>query len=153
MSPNPLLLAGPNYREDVSYYGGGALGGVGGGLVCSPTGPGALACIGGRALAGSSGGGLLGSAIGSAIGNLAGQMACPEDGERCEKAKADASGAYFKLLSKRIPQFQSGGTQGRDAGHLQAIIELQARLRDALRRVRLYCNTIASGIRRMGTSC
>ncbi|MBA3485712.1 MAG: RHS repeat-associated core domain-containing protein, partial [Lysobacter sp.] len=61
------------------------------------------------------------------------------DDDRCEKAKADARRAYSKLMSKRFPQFQSGGTRGRDTGHLQAIIQLQTALQDALRRVRMYC--------------
>lgn len=124
------------------YYGGGALGGVGGGLVCSPSGPGAALCAAGGAVGGSTLGGAAGSVIGGALGNIAGQAMCPDYDELCEKAKADASGAYFKLMSKRIPQFQSGGAHGRDPGHLQAIIQLQARLRDALRRVRLYCKPL-----------
>ncbi|AAW74834.1 RHS repeat domain-containing protein [Xanthomonas oryzae] len=68
---------------------------------------------------------------------------CPENNdELCEKAKTDARNAHFKLITKRIPQFQTGGTRGRDPGHLQAIIQLQARLRDALRRVRMYCKPL-----------
>ena len=74
------------------YYGGGlagaAAGGAAGGLVCSPSGPGALACAGaagtGGAIVGSKGGGLLGAAAGGALGNLLGQAVCPnDDTEEC----------------------------------------------------------------------
>jgi RHS repeat-associated protein len=64
---------------------------------------------------------------------------CSGDDNRCAKAKQDAQSAYSKLITKRIPQFQTGGTRGRDSNHLTSILQLQARLRDAIRRVILYC--------------
>jgi RHS repeat-associated protein len=62
---------------------------------------------------------------------------CPNDA--CEKAKLDARNAYWELMSKRIPQFQSGGMRGRDANHLKSIYETQQRLRKAISRVRFHC--------------
>jgi hypothetical protein len=75
------------------YYGGGALGATGGaaagGLVCSPSGPGALVCAGaagtGGAVAGSQIGGATGAFIGGILGNAIGEAVCPEDNtEECE---------------------------------------------------------------------
>jgi hypothetical protein len=76
------------------YYGGGALGATGGaaagGLVCSPSGPGALVCAGaagtGGAVAGSQAGGAAGAFIGGILGNVIGEAVCPEDEPDCEKA-------------------------------------------------------------------
>jgi hypothetical protein len=45
-------------------------------------------------------------------------------------------------MNKRIPQFQTGGTRGRDPNHLTSILQLQSRLRDAIRRVLLYCKPV-----------
>ena len=69
---------------------------------------------------------------------------CPDDenNKRCEKAKSDARIQYGRLVNKRFPQFQGGGTKGRDPGHLQAVIQVQAALRDAIRRIRLYCKPL-----------
>jgi hypothetical protein len=67
---------------------------------------------------------------------------CPPDDESCEKAKSDARRIYKNLVDKRIPQYLSGGTKGSDAGHYVAIEQKQAALRDAIRRVKLYCKTL-----------
>lgn len=64
---------------------------------------------------------------------------CPGSNDLCAKAKRDAQSAYWKLMNKRIPQFQSGGTRGRDPNHLRSILELQVALRKAIGRVLLYC--------------
>ena len=80
-------------------------------------------------------------AVGKAADALS-DATCPTDNDRCEIAKADARRIYNRLVVKRFPQFQSGGTRGRDAGHLQSIIQLQEALRDALRRVQLYCTPL-----------
>lgn len=63
----------------------------------------------------------------------------PCDPQKCDKAKSDAQKAYFDLTTKRIPQYMSGGTGGRDPGHRQAVVQKQQRLKDAIRRVKLYC--------------
>lgn len=78
--------------------------------------------------------------------NAIGDLCKPDDSERCEKAKRDAQSRYWKLTTKRIPQYQSGGVNGPDAGHYAAILELQQSLRDAVRRVRLYCNPLPAEI-------
>ena len=66
----------------------------------------------------------------------------PDDcNKACEKAIVDASNAYWKLTTKRLPQYESGGTRGRDAGHAKAIPQLQEALKDAIRRVRIHCTT------------
>jgi hypothetical protein len=64
----------------------------------------------------------------------------PGDSERCAKAKQDAQSRYWKLTTKRIPQYQSGGTNGPDANHYASILQLQQALKDAIRRVKLHCN-------------
>lgn len=67
----------------------------------------------------------------------------PDDCNKArEKAIVDASNAYWKLTTKRLPQYESGGTRGRDAGHGKAIPQLQEALKDAIRRVRLHCTTL-----------
>lgn len=79
------------------YYGGGALGATGGaaagGLVCSPSGPGALVCAGaagtGGAVAGSQVGGATGAFIGGILGNAIGEAVCPDDAVDCKKVKRD----------------------------------------------------------------
>ncbi len=69
----------------------------------------------------------------------------PDDcNKACEKAIVDASNAYWKLTTKRLPQYESGGTRGRDGGHAKAIPQLQQALKDAIRRVRLHCTTLPS---------
>ncbi|HYE85711.1 MAG TPA: RHS repeat-associated core domain-containing protein, partial [Vicinamibacterales bacterium] len=65
---------------------------------------------------------------------------CPGDDERCERALSDARRIYYRLINKRIRQFHYP-TRGRDANHLRSILELQDALRDAIRRVRLWCAT------------
>jgi RHS repeat-associated protein len=63
-----------------------------------------------------------------------------DDDDRCRKATIEARDRYHKLMAKRIPQFQSGGIRGRDPKHLESILQLQQALRDAIRRVKFYCN-------------
>lgn len=65
---------------------------------------------------------------------------CPPD--RCEMAISDAQRAYNDLVRKRIPQYLSGGTRGPDANHYETILQKQIRLRDAIRRIRIYCNPL-----------
>jgi hypothetical protein len=77
-------------------------------------------------------------AIGSAITAPGGDDEC----EKCERAKADAERMYNRLVKKRLPQYLGGGTRGSDANHYRSIIELQRGLRDALRRVLLYCRPV-----------
>ena len=67
----------------------------------------------------------------------------PDDcNSACEQAIIDASNAYWRLTTKRLPQYESGGTRGRDSGHANAIPQLQRRLKDAIRRVQLHCTTL-----------
>ena len=66
----------------VGYYGGGALGGAGGAIICSPSGPGAAVCAAGGAAGGSILGGAVGAAAGGILGNLAGQAMCPDEDDR-----------------------------------------------------------------------
>ncbi|RQO62758.1 hypothetical protein DBV14_03620 [Variovorax sp. KBW07] len=69
----------------------------------------------------------------------------PDDcNKACEKAIVDASNSYWRLTTKRLPQYESGGTRGRDAGHAKAVRELQVALQDAIRRVKLNCTTLPS---------
>jgi hypothetical protein len=65
-----------------------------------------------------------------------------KDDDKCEKATQKARSAFADLTSKRIPQYLSGGTGGSDANHYKSILEKQLALRDAIRRVRLYCNPL-----------
>ncbi len=67
---------------------------------------------------------------------------CPPDDNSCENAKSDARSRYNDLVNKRIPQYFSGGTRGSDVNHYNSIQEKQAALRDAIRRVRLYCKPL-----------
>ena len=120
---------------------GGAAGGAGGTLVA----PG-IGTVGGAAAGCGAAGspvGALGALLGAAAGNAAADTMCGDDDpDRCEKAKQDARSRYSRLTTKRIPQYQGGGTGGSDAGHHQAILELQAALKDAIRRVKLYCKVL-----------
>jgi uncharacterized protein RhaS with RHS repeats len=75
--------------------------------------------------------------LGQAIDGL-----CNSDNDRCNNAKRDAELIYHDLTSKRIPQYLSGGTRGRDANHLQTIVQKQNGLKNAIRRVYLYCNPL-----------
>jgi YD repeat-containing protein len=69
--------------------------------------------------------------------------ACKKEQDKdCKKAIKDAQSAYHDLITKRIPQYESGGTRGQDPGHLQAIIQKQNALKDAIRRIRLYCKPL-----------
>jgi RHS repeat-associated protein len=121
---------------------GGVLGGAGGTLVA----PG-LGTVGGAA-AGCGAAGPAGAAVGAAAGAAAGSSAADamctttQDPDRCEKAKQDARSRYNRLVSKRIPQYESGGTRGPDATHYESIIQLQSALKDAIRRVKLYCKPL-----------
>jgi hypothetical protein len=83
----------------IGYFGGGALGATGGaaagGLVCSPTGPGALACAAatgtGGAVAGSEAGGAAGAFVGGIVGHFAGEAMCPdEDAEEKKRRGCEA---------------------------------------------------------------
>lgn len=65
-------------------------------------------------------------------------MSCDED-PRCTKARRDAQAAHHDLTTKRWGQYMSGGTNGSDPRHRKSVIEKQSRLRDAIRRVKLYC--------------
>ena len=66
----------------------------------------------------------------------------PDDcNDACKKAVTDASNAYWKLTTKRLPQYESGGTRGRDANHLRSINELRNALLAAIKRVKLHCTT------------
>ncbi|WP_162287363.1 RHS repeat protein [Cupriavidus malaysiensis] len=65
-------------------------------------------------------------------------MACDED-PRCTRARSEAQSAYHELTTKRLPQYLSGGTGGSDEKHRNAILQKQTRLKDAIRRVKLYC--------------
>ncbi len=94
-------------------------------------------------------GAALGSAIGGAIGDsISNSMASASEkskdqcDDRCNKAKQDAQSRYQKLSNKRIPQYLTGGTRGSDMAHYQSILQLQRALRDAIRRVRLYCTPL-----------
>jgi RHS repeat-associated protein len=77
------------------------------------------------------------------IGPIVVVEACSDDeDEKCEKATREARSRYHKLITKRIPQFQGGGTRDRDPDHLTSILQLQNALRDAIRRVRLHCKVL-----------
>lgn len=65
-----------------------------------------------------------------------------EDDSRCQSAKRKAVGIYHDLTTKRIPQYMSGGTNGHDETHYNTVIQKQNGLRDAIRRVRLYCRPL-----------
>ena len=79
----------------IGYFGGGALGATGGaaagGLVCSPTGPGALACAAatgtGGSVAGSEAGGAAGAFLGGIAGHFAGEAMCPNDDAEKKKRR------------------------------------------------------------------
>jgi uncharacterized protein RhaS with RHS repeats len=66
----------------------------------------------------------------------------PDNSDRCERAKQDARSRYWKLTNKRIPQYLSGGTNGPDPTHYESIRQLQLGLKDAIRRVKLYCSPL-----------
>ncbi|EHP44258.1 rhs-like protein [Cupriavidus basilensis OR16] len=65
-------------------------------------------------------------------------MTCDED-PRCTRARADAQSAYHNITTKRLPQYLTGGTAGADEKHRKSILDRQIALKDAIRRVRLYC--------------
>lgn len=67
---------------------GGVVGGAGGAVLCSPSGPGAIACAAGGAEAGSSAGGGVGAGLGAAIGSKIQDM-CDGKGNDCEKQEQD----------------------------------------------------------------
>ncbi len=71
-------------------YLGGSLGTAGGGLACSPTGPGALACAGAGGMSGAVAGGYAGGILGQKAGQLAGEALCQDDDDRCDKKLDDA---------------------------------------------------------------
>lgn len=61
------------------------------------------------------------------------------ENQACKKAIGDAQSRYWKLTTKRIPQYLSGGTNEHDVGHYVAALQLQSSLKDAIRRVKLHC--------------
>jgi hypothetical protein len=93
--------------------------------------------------------GIAGAGLGIIVANEAKDAQCSgnEDDEcdsrqRCERAKSDANRISNELKFKRIPHYLSGGTKGSDENHYITITQKQANLKDALRRVRLYCNPL-----------
>ena len=64
---------------------------------------------------------------------------CPDNNDECQAAIADASRKYNNLVSRRIPQYESGGTRGPDSGHYTSILEKQESLRKSIRKVRRVC--------------
>ena len=62
------------------------------------------------------------------------------DPDRCAKAIADAESAYSNLVSKRIPQYTESSTP--DVDHYNSILERQQALKDAVRRVKLWCRPL-----------
>lgn len=102
------------------------LGGLGGGASTAGTGAGLLGGAAGLAVVGAA---VAGYAVGTALYPIIEQplasiidQCVPDHGERCEKAKQDARSAYGKLTTKRIPQYLSGGTNGQDMGHYNALL-------------------------------
>lgn len=67
---------------------------------------------------------------------------CLDDEQRCKRAEQEARSIYWNLTMKRIPHYVSGGTRGSDPGHYQGITQRQRGLRDAVRRVKLYCKPL-----------
>nr|WP_284399639.1 RHS repeat-associated core domain-containing protein [Dyella lipolytica] len=72
----------------VGSVAGGVVGGVGGAVVCSPSGPGAIACAGEGASVGSSAVGGVGAGLGALLGSKIEDI-CKPDGPNCEKQEAD----------------------------------------------------------------
>ena len=66
----------------------------------------------------------------------------PDCIDRCETAKQKARSIYYDLTRKRIPQYESGGSRGSDGTHYDTIKAKQNGLRDAIRRVYLYCRPL-----------
>lgn len=68
---------------------------------------------------------------------------CNDDDPNCQRAINEARRRYLKLINDRIPNYESGGGIGSpDATHYRSLLELQQALRDAIRRIRLYCRTM-----------
>ncbi|QUP55388.1 RHS repeat protein [Ralstonia syzygii] len=65
-----------------------------------------------------------------------------EDDSRCQKWKGKAAGIYHDLTTKRLPQYLSGGTKGSDFEHYDTILQKQKGLRNAIDRVKLYCQPL-----------
>ena len=134
---NPIILADLAGTGPAGCIIGGIIGGTIG-EVATPAG----------AIAGAEEGCELGSGAETAI-ELAKAAQATSGGNngdecdrRCEKAKNDARSAFSNLVNKRIPQYLSGGTRGHDVGHYNAAIGKQRALKDAIRRVKLYCNPL-----------
>ena len=125
---NPVRFSDPTGLDAYSTVGGYA-GGAIAGTIFSETGPLDILAV--------EAGNVAGSAAGSAVGAM-----CKSKDQRCEEAKQDARRIYADLVNKRIPQYLSGGTSGSDVGHFTAILGKQVSLKDAIRRVRLYCNPL-----------
>ena len=62
--------------------------------------------------------------------------------DRCKRAKAEARAAFTQLVSKRLPDYLTGGSGGPDAGHYKAIGQAMERLKKALIRVERHCNPL-----------
>lgn len=80
--------------------------------------------------------------IGNILGVTQSSSETCEDDSRCESAKQKAVSIYHNLTAKRFPQYLSGGTRGSDKTHYETIKAKQSGLRDAIRRVRLYCRPL-----------
>jgi len=153
VSSNPLRFTDPLGLAEEGAVIGGAIGGVIGAIIaggaCTLVAPGVGTVSCGTA------GGLQGAALGTVLGAAAGsaiQDFCEVDGgddEDCEKAKNDARRAFNRLRFRRIPQYMHASRHGfADQGHHDAITEAQARLKDAIRRVRLHCKIIPPELER-----
>jgi YD repeat-containing protein len=71
------------------------------------------------------------------------EITYPENcSDLCKKRIVDASNRYWKLTQKRMTQYQTGGTHGRDPGHANAVLELQRGLRKAISAVRHHCSVL-----------
>jgi YD repeat-containing protein len=66
-------------------------------------------------------------------------LTCDED-PRCTIARRDAQSRYHKLVNKRLEQYMESPTP--TEGHRKAVIALQDGLKDAIRRVKLYCKPL-----------
>ncbi len=63
-----------------------------------------------------------------------------EENSKCKKAIKDAQSAFHKLTTKRIPQYYHAGRHAyADIKHYGSMIQLQSRLKDALRRIAIHC--------------
>jgi uncharacterized protein RhaS with RHS repeats len=68
------------------------------------------------------------------------QQCSTGDSDKCKAAIADAESAHWDLTTKRIPQYTSSATP--TAGHYQAILQKQSALKEAIRKVKLWCRPL-----------